>query len=152
MGRDDAPLVIPPSGRACEAPNRTHPISRFASLGCPDRVVLTRQRPTGSVPRMIVAIVRFALPTPMTIDEARATFEAGAPAYQVVPGLRRKHYLLAENGILAGGIYLWDSKEQAEAMYNDEWRERLTKRYGATPTVEYFLSPLTLDPTSITTD
>jgi Putative mono-oxygenase ydhR len=101
---------------------------------------------------MIVAIVRFALPTPLSVDQARTTFEPGAPAYQTIPGLRRKHYLLSDDGIVAGGVYLWDSREQAEETYNDAWRERLTKRYGASPTVEYFISPLTVDPTSITTD
>jgi hypothetical protein len=99
---------------------------------------------------MIVAIVRFALPKPLSVDEARATFESGAPAYQSMSGLRRKHYLIADDGLVAGGVYLWDSREQAEAIYDDEWRERLTKRYGAAPLVEYFQSPLTVDPSGVT--
>ena len=99
----------------------------------------------------VVAIVRFALPRPMTVDEARATFEAGAPAYQTMPGLQRKHYLISEDGMVAGGFYLWDSKDLAEATYNADWRERLTKRYGAPPSVEYFHSPVTVDPIAITT-
>jgi hypothetical protein len=99
---------------------------------------------------MIVAIVRFTLPKSLSVDEARATFEPGAPAYQTIPGLRRKHYLIAEDGLVAGGVYLWDSRAQAEVVYNDEWRERLTKRYGAAPVVEYFHSPLTVDPAGIT--
>ncbi len=101
---------------------------------------------------MIVAIVRFALPTSLSVDQARSTFEASAPAYQTIPGLRRKHYLLSDDGMVAGGVYLWDSREEAEETYNDAWRERLTARYGAAPTVEYFVSPLTVDPTSITAD
>lgn len=42
---------------------------------------------------MIVAVVNFALPVPLTTDEARAGFEASAPNYQNVDGLRRKHVL-----------------------------------------------------------
>jgi hypothetical protein len=61
-----------------------------------------------------------------------------------------KHYLIAEDGLVAGGVYLWDSRAHAEAVYNDEWRTRLTARYGVAPVVEYFHSPLTVDPTSIT--
>ena len=33
-------------------------------------------------------------------------FEASAPSYQTVDGLLRKHYLLAEDGRSAGGVYL----------------------------------------------
>jgi len=99
---------------------------------------------------MIIAIVRFALPTPMSPAEATAVFEASAPAYQSVPGLRRKHYLLAEDGRTAGGVYLWDSREQADALYDAAWRERLTARYGAPPSVEFFESPVTVDASAIT--
>jgi hypothetical protein len=101
---------------------------------------------------MIIAIVRFALPQPMSADAARAAFEPGAPAFQSIAGLRRKHYLVSDDGAVAGGVYLWDSREQAEATYNDEWRERLTKRYGTPPQVEYFVSPLTVSPDAITAE
>ena len=98
---------------------------------------------------MIVAVVNFALPAPLSSDEARALFEASAPSYQAVAGLRRKHYLLAEDGRSAGGVYLWDSREQAEALYDDAWRARLTARYGSEPHVTYYESKVTVDPTSI---
>jgi len=94
---------------------------------------------------MIVAIVRFALPHSMSLEQARSTFEASAPNYRNVPGLRRKHYLLGEGGTVAGGVYLWDSRAQADALYDDAWRAKLTERYGAPPTVEYFESPVTVE-------
>ncbi|MEO7371197.1 MAG: YdhR family protein [Ilumatobacteraceae bacterium] len=99
---------------------------------------------------MIVAVVNFALPTPLTTGEARALFEASAPNYQNVDGLRRKHFLLAEDGRSAGGVYLWDSRRQAEALYDEAWRARLTARYGSEPHVAYFDSQVTVDPESIT--
>jgi Putative mono-oxygenase ydhR len=99
--------------------------------------------------RMIVAVVNFALPAPLTTDEARAMFEASAPNYQKVDGLRRKHFLLADDGRSAGGVYLWDSREQAEALYDDAWRTRLAARYGSEPHVTYYLSPVTVDAESI---
>jgi len=101
---------------------------------------------------MIVAVVNFALPAPLSTDEARAMFEASAPAYQNVDGLRRKHYLLADGGRSAGGVYLWESRRQAEALYDDAWRARLTARYGAEPQVTYYESPVTVDPSAITVD
>ena len=99
--------------------------------------------------RMIVAVVNFALPAPLTTDEARAMFEASAPNYQNVDGLRRKHFLLADDGRSAGGVYLWDSREQAEALYDDAWRARLTARYGSEPNVTYYDSQVTVDSSSI---
>jgi hypothetical protein len=98
---------------------------------------------------MIVAVVNFALPAPLTSDEARAMFESSAPSYQNVDGLLRKHYLLADDGRSAGGVYLWESRTQAEAMYNDEWRARLAARYGSEPQVTYYESQVTVDPSSI---
>jgi hypothetical protein len=98
---------------------------------------------------MIVAVVNFSLPAPLTPDEARAMFEASAPNYQNVDGLRRKHYLLADDGLSAGGVYLWDSRQQAEALYDDAWRAKLAARYGSEPTVSYFDSQVTVDASSI---
>jgi hypothetical protein len=106
--------------------------------------------PPGYGERMIVAVVNFDLPAPLAPDEARAMFEASAPNYQNVDGLRRKHYLLSDDGRTAGGVYLWDSRQQAEALYDEEWRARLTARYGSPPRVTYYESQVTVDPTSIT--
>jgi hypothetical protein len=101
---------------------------------------------------MIVAVVNFALPAPLTGDEARAMYEASAPNYQHVDGLRRKHYLLSEDGRIGGGVYLWDSREHAEKMYDDAWRARIAARYGAEPSVTYYESAVTVDPESITVE
>jgi hypothetical protein len=98
---------------------------------------------------MIVAVVRFALPAAMSVEEARTVFAASAPGYQNVPGLNRKHYLLGSDGTTAGGIYLWASRGEAEAFYDAAWRERVTQRYGTPPVVEYFVSPVSVDPVGI---
>jgi len=98
---------------------------------------------------MIVAVVNFELPAPLTADEARAMFEASAPSYQTIDGLLRKHYLLAEDGRSAGGVYLWESRAKAEALYDQSWRDRVAARYGSPPTVKYFDSQVTVDPSSI---
>ena len=81
-------------------------------------------RASGYGERMIVAVVNFDLPAPLTTDEARAMFEASAPSYQNVDGLLRKHYLLADDGRSAGGVYLWESRAKAEALYDQSWRDR----------------------------
>jgi hypothetical protein len=99
---------------------------------------------------MIVAVVNFTLPAPLSSEEAQAMFEASAPSYQNVDGLRRKHYLLSDDGRVGGGVYLWDSREQAERLYDAAWRARLAARYGSEPTVTYYESTVTVEPSSIT--
>lgn len=94
---------------------------------------------------MIIAITAFKLPEPITGDEARRIFLGTAPTYQGVPGLLRKHYVLSEDGLTAGGVYLWHSREEAEALYTDAWRAFVRGKYGTDPVVTYFDSPVTVD-------
>jgi len=45
------------------------------------------------------------------IDQMSAT----TPKYEGLDGLIRKYYLIGESGDRASGLYLWESKEKAEA-------------------------------------
>ena len=94
---------------------------------------------------MIVAIVRFALPAPVSLEEAARMFESSAPKYQGLPGLVRKYYIRAEDGRSAGGVYLWESRAAAEAVYNGEWRDRVAALYGSQPSVEFLDCPVVVD-------
>lgn len=94
---------------------------------------------------MITAIVSFHLPEPMTPEEARKVFLSTAPKYQGMPGLIRKYYVLSQDGRSAGGIYLWNSLAEAEAVYTDSWRAFIRGRYGADPSVTYMESPVVVD-------
>jgi hypothetical protein len=94
---------------------------------------------------MITALVQFALPSPITLAEATGRFESSAPKYQNLAGLVRKYYVRSEDGSRAGGIYLWQSRAAAEAVYNGEWRERVGKLYGAPPTITWFDTPVIVD-------
>jgi hypothetical protein len=94
---------------------------------------------------MITAMTTFTLPRPITRDEARRIFLSTAPRYRGVPGLFRKTYVLAEDGVTVGGIYLWSSRSEAEAMYTDAWRAFVREKYGTEPIVTYFESPVVVD-------
>jgi Putative mono-oxygenase ydhR len=94
---------------------------------------------------MITAIVQFQLPSPITLAEATRRFESSAPKYQNLPGLIRKYYIRSEDGRIAGGVYLWQSRQAAERVYDDEWRTRVEKLYGAKPTITWFDSPVVVD-------
>lgn len=94
---------------------------------------------------MITAITTFKLPKPITREEARTIFLSTAPKYQGVPGLVRKVYVLSEDGSTVGGIYLWNSKADADAMYTESWRAFVREKYGTEPLVTYFDSPVVVD-------
>ena len=94
---------------------------------------------------MITALVQFKLPEPMTRNRAEEIFSTTAPRYREVKGLIRKYYLLSENGEMAGGVYLWESRDEAEKLYAGEWKDFIMEKYGTEPSVTYFESPVVVD-------
>jgi hypothetical protein len=94
---------------------------------------------------MIIAITSFQLPKPVTRDEARSIFLSTAPTYRGVAGLYRKRYVVSEDGNSVGGIYLWNSRAEAEAMFTDSWRAYVREKYNSDPSVTYFDSPVVVD-------
>jgi len=93
---------------------------------------------------MITAIVRFKVPAETTLEQATNAYQGTAPKYQGLPGLVRKYYLFGEGGEV-GGVYLWESREQAEAFYNADWKKFIVDRYGDEPKIQYFESPVIVD-------
>lgn len=94
---------------------------------------------------MITALVQFKLPQAITREKAREIFSGTAPKYREIPGLIRKYYVLSKDGGTAGGVYLWNSHEDAERLYTDEWKKFIRDKYGAEPSVVYFDSPVVVD-------
>jgi hypothetical protein len=94
---------------------------------------------------MITTLTTFQLPKPITREDAREIFLSTAPKYRDVAGLVRKVYVLSEDGKTAGGIYLWNSRADAEAMYTESWRAFVRSKYGTDPSVTYFESPVVVD-------
>ncbi len=93
----------------------------------------------------VTAIVRFPLAAGMTLEGAKALFEASAPRYRTVQGLVRKYYLYSEDGQTGGGVYLFSSRKDAERLYDDAWMASIRERYGVEPSVEYFETPVIVD-------
>jgi hypothetical protein len=95
--------------------------------------------------QMIVTIVTFQLPQATTLADITKTFQSTAPRYQGLKGLLRKNYFMSEDGRRAGGIYVWESRADAERVYNAEWNKMVTDKYGSPPSVEYLHSPVMVD-------
>lgn len=94
---------------------------------------------------MITVIVEFKLPEPISLEQARETFMSTAPKYRGVPGLIRKYYFLAPDGSKAGGVYLWQSREDADRKYTDEWKSFVRGKYGCDPVLTYLETPVVVD-------
>ena len=60
-------------------------------------------------------------------------------------GLIRKYYLRSEDGRRAGGVYLWETRAAAEAVYNGEWKARVKTLYGSEPEISWFDTPVIVD-------
>lgn len=91
---------------------------------------------------MVIAVVLFPAPSE-PLPDPRALLEATAPAYQRIPGLKRKYFIGNERS--AGGVYEWCDREAAIRYFDDEWRTRMAERYGVTPNVELFAAPCVVD-------
>jgi hypothetical protein len=86
---------------------------------------------------LIVAIVRYRLPAQIDYEACRAHFLKIAPGFKEAPGLHTKRFIWSETGV-AGGVYEWASREDAERFYSGPWRDGIVERYGMAPEIEYF--------------
>jgi hypothetical protein len=94
---------------------------------------------------MITAIVRFKLPATIDATKVAELFHGSAPKYQGIKGLVRKYYLYDAESRTGGGCDLWESREAADRVYTAEWRKMITERYGSSPEISYFETPVIVD-------
>ncbi|GIW10041.1 MAG: YdhR family protein [Chloroflexi bacterium] len=90
---------------------------------------------------MYGVLVQFPAEAPLSTEQCRQRWEAIAPMFEKEPGFVHKAFLRSPDGITWGGFYLWQSREAAEAYYTPEWRQRMSERYGAEPSVTFFEVP-----------
>jgi hypothetical protein len=86
---------------------------------------------------MITATVRYKLPPHIDYAACRKHFHAIAPSFQKVNGLISKHFIWTESG-WAGGVYQWETREDAKAFYGGPWLQGIVERYGMHPDIEFY--------------
>jgi hypothetical protein len=93
---------------------------------------------------MIIAIVR------IPFDGDRAPRDAviegslkSTPIYREVKGLISKHYLMGD--ATNGGVYMFDTRENADAWYHEGWADWMEGRFGVRPTLEIFDNAVIVD-------
>jgi len=91
---------------------------------------------------MFIAIVQFP-GSKRSAEDAIERGKTSVPKYAGMPGLISKHYLNGDTG--AGGIYLWESREAAEAWFNEDWWPVMEKTFGVRPTLTFYDNHIVVD-------
>ena len=91
-----------------------------------------------------IVIVQFPL-AKRTEEHAIKKGTETAPTYRNLSGrgLIREDYLNGDSG--TGGVYLWESREAAEAWFTVERVEMLTEKFGAKPSLTWYDTHVTVD-------
>ena len=90
-----------------------------------------------------IVVVQFDLPK-RTEEQAVKGGASTAPIYRGLAnkGLIRKDYLNGESG--TGGVYLWESRQSAEAWFTEERVAELTQRFGVRPRLTWYDTHVTV--------
>ena len=94
---------------------------------------------------MITSITRFQLPVGVPTDVIKDGFREVAPNFKKPPGLLRKYFLISEDGKTGGGVYLWNSMEQARTFTEGVIRPMIRDKFKMEASIEYFDSPVIVD-------
>ena len=94
---------------------------------------------------MIVELGTVNAPPDADWDDILNDARAVIPRWQANPDLLRKHFLLSDDGRECGGLYVWPTREAAEAAHDAEWRAAVERWTGAPPTIRYFQLQMLLD-------
>ena len=91
-----------------------------------------------------IVVVQFDLPK-RTEEQAVKGGSATAPIYRGLAekGLIRKDYLNGDSG--TGGVYLWESRQSAQAWFTEARVAELTERSGARPRLTWYDTHVTVD-------
>jgi len=92
---------------------------------------------------MIIGVVRIPRDGKSPRDEAVERALASSKIYREVKGLLSKHYLNGDEG--GGGIYMFDTRENALAWFDEGWADWMEGRFGVRPTLTLYDCDVVLD-------
>lgn len=94
---------------------------------------------------MILELVTFQAPPGADWDAILVDARATIPRWRANAQLVRKHYLLSDDGKECAGLYIWPTREAAQAAHDAAWRASVELRTGAAPKFRYFALQMLLD-------
>lgn len=86
---------------------------------------------------MIVEFVRFQRPKGWTREQVLADARTTITKWRANEKLVRKHYIIGDDDMV-GAFYIWPTREDAERAHDAAWRDGVTQKTGAPPTISYF--------------
>ena len=93
---------------------------------------------------MIIVIVTFKISSDITESILKEKFMESSSLYKDTPGLIRKNYLSDVKNNTAGGVYYFDTLENAEHWFDEERIDWLTQRYSK-PEINFYDNPIVID-------
>ena len=95
---------------------------------------------------MITVIVKYKTPKSYSHEEISAMLKHGAEnMFKGLPHLYNKQFCFDVDSSEGLSVYLWDCRESAEAFFSEQFLESFQQSMGATPTIEYYDTIVTVD-------
>ena len=95
---------------------------------------------------MVTVIVKYKMPKKYTREEVSAMLKHSAEnMFKGIPHLHSKQFCFDVATSEGLSVYLWDSRASAEAFFSDQFLETFRQSMGATPTIEYHDTIVTVD-------
>jgi heme-degrading monooxygenase HmoA len=91
---------------------------------------------------MIVQIVRFK--SGLSQEEVVRTYEARAPRYRALKGLKQKYYLRFPETGEYGAVYLWESEDALKEFRESELGRTISTAYQIQETAEIQVAELVM--------
>ena len=93
---------------------------------------------------MIVVVVTFKLSSEIDPISLKEKFIETSTIYQDTVGLIRKNYISDTENNSAGGVYCFDTMENAKSWFDEERVQWITDRYSK-PNLNFYESPVIVD-------
>lgn len=95
---------------------------------------------------MVTVIVKYKTGRNYTREEITEIMQLGAEhMFKGMPHLLSKQFCFNVDTSEGLSVYLWDSREQAEAFFTGDFLESFKQGMGTVPTIEYHQTILTVD-------
>ena len=93
---------------------------------------------------MITVLVKFKISNELNLKTLKEKFIETSTLYVDVEGLLRKNYIADIEKGYAGGVYTFDSMQDAKNWFDEDRINWITNRYSK-PDIKFFESPVVVD-------
>jgi hypothetical protein len=95
---------------------------------------------------MITELVFFDLPKGTTRTQALELYRKSAEPWLRNPDLIEKYYFFSDENCAGGGVYIWNSREDAARWHGEDYKSRVRSVYGSAPRIQILDALIHVDP------